>query len=162
MIRIYAGSVSGNAEQRAAGGNAVVETVLASLREHGGRATSARRLLLEVLVGSHGHHSADELAALVQARGPEINTSTIYRNLDELRRLQVIDRTCPGQGPATYHLANGSHGHLVCEDCGALTEIPGQFFADLAQRAYEQYGFTVQPRKSAVTGQCAQCRTRSH
>jgi Fur family transcriptional regulator, ferric uptake regulator len=139
-------------------GSEVIEDVLAQLRRHGGRATSARRVLLGVLLASPGHRSAEQLAADVQASAPGVNLSTIYRNLDELERLKIVDRTHLGHGPATYHLAAATHGHLVCERCGSITEIPDQMFSDLARAARSRYGFTAMPHRFAVLGICAECQ----
>ena len=136
----------------------LIEQVLARLRAQGGRATSARRLLLRVLLESPGHRSAEELAAEVQARAPDVHLSTIYRNLDELERLKVIDRTRLSHGPATYHLASAAHGHLVCEQCGSMTEVPDQVFSDLAAATKATYGFVINPHHFAVTGRCASCQ----
>lgn len=157
MLLIYAGPVGMDAAPLPPAGRDVISEVLATMREHGGRATSARRLLLEVLVRTPGHHSADQLAAQVQARVPEVNKSTIYRNLEELERLQVVDRTYCGHGPATYHLAAAGHGHLVCDSCGSMTEIPDTIFDTLGQAAHATYGFTIEPRKSAIIGRCIRC-----
>jgi Fur family ferric uptake transcriptional regulator len=134
-----------------------IDAVLARLRERGGRATPARRLLLGVLFGSGKHRSAEELTAEVQAQAPDVNISTIYRNLEELVRLGVVDRARMGNGPAAYHLASVAHGHLVCEHCGSMTEVPDELFGGLARRASEQYGFTVDPHHFAVAGHCANC-----
>lgn len=101
---------------------------------------------------------AEELAADVQARTPAVNIATIYRNLDELERLKIVDRTRPGHGPATYHLASAAHGHLLCDKCGSMTEVPGEVFTDLARKAREGYGFTIAPHKFAVIGLCASCQ----
>ncbi|HTV99056.1 MAG TPA: Fur family transcriptional regulator [Streptosporangiaceae bacterium] len=137
----------------------IVERLLAQMREHGGRATPARRLLLHALTEEPGHLTAEALAAQVRARAPGVNITTIYRNLDELERLRVIDRTRPGHGPATYHLAATAHGHLVCDQCGIVTEIPGRLFASLAEHARGQYGFTIEPHRSVIAGHCSGCRT---
>jgi len=134
---------------------------MARLRQHGGRATSARRLLVEALISAPGHQTADELTTGVQAIAPEVNRSTIYRNLEELVQLRVVDRTCYGQGAATYHLATRSHSHLVCDHCGQVTEIPGALFSDLSRTTLDQYGFTIEPRKSTIIGRCGQCRENS-
>ncbi|HTU07521.1 MAG TPA: transcriptional repressor, partial [Trebonia sp.] len=56
-----------------------IEDVLALVRRHGGRATPARRLLLNALFGSREHRSAEELAAEVHHRAPDVHLSTIYR-----------------------------------------------------------------------------------
>jgi Fe2+ or Zn2+ uptake regulation protein len=62
---VYPGTVSQDAggDARRAGSPDAVEDALARMRERGGRATSARRLLLGALVAKSGHLSAEELAA---------------------------------------------------------------------------------------------------
>jgi Fe2+ or Zn2+ uptake regulation protein len=152
MARQAAGAVTAPADRD------TVEDVLALVRAHGGRATPARRLLLDALFASGGHRSAEELAAEVQDRAPDVHLTTIYRNLEELERLGVIDSTRLGAGPATFHLATASHGHLACEQCGTMTEVPDELFASLIRAAQDDYGFTINPHHLAVTGRCANCR----
>ena len=135
-----------------------VETALARLRAAGHRITTARRLLLAVLAENRAHRSADELAAAVQVRAPRTNRSTIYRNLDELARLGLIDRTGIGGRPAAYHLAPADHGHLACESCGQITEIPGELLDSLARSIRDRYGFTLSQHRFAITGRCAGCQ----
>ncbi len=143
----------GNAADR----DAVVERILALMRERGGRATSARRLLLQALLGQPGHCSAEELAADIRPRAPGVHITTVYRNLEDLERLGVIDSTRLANGPVTYHLPSAAHGHLACEICGSLTEVPGDMFGDLIEAARSRYGFAVNPQHFAVTGHCAAC-----
>ncbi len=134
-----------------------VENVLALLREHGGRTTSAKRLLVEVLMASGGHRSAEQLAGQVHSRAPDVHLTTIYRNLDELERLGVVARTYAGHGPATYHLSTAPHGHLVCDACGLIAEVPAAVFGGLVGAVREQYGFTVSPEHLALAGRCVSC-----
>jgi Fe2+ or Zn2+ uptake regulation protein len=135
-----------------------VDDVLALVRQHGGRVTSSRRLLLRVLFDARGHRTAEELAADVQREAPDVHLSTIYRNLEELEKLGVIAHAHLGHGPATYHLAPAAHGHLVCEECGRMIEAPDELFAGLAQAAHERFAFRIDPHHFAVLGRCADCR----
>jgi Fur family transcriptional regulator, ferric uptake regulator len=146
--------------QQAANGPDVLNDALTRMREHGSRSTTQRRLLLEALIARPGHRSAEQLATDVRARAPDVNITTIYRNLDELERLKIVDRTQLGHGPATYHLASAAHGHLVCHDCGCMTEVPGEIFTALARQARDDYGFAVEPHRSAVIGLCATCQNQ--
>ena len=134
------------------------DAALDRLRTAGHRITTARRLLLAVLSENHAHRSAEELAAAVQARAPRTNRSTIYRNLDELARLGLIDRTGIGGRPAAYHLAPADHGHLACETCGQITEIPAGLLDGLARELRDRYGFTLSQHCAAITGRCAGCQ----
>jgi Fe2+ or Zn2+ uptake regulation protein len=155
----YAGGMAPNASARPAQASdrEGIEDVLALVRQNGGRATPARRLLLNALFGNREHRSAEELAAEVHAVAPDVHLSTVYRNLEELERLGVVDSTRLGSGPATYHLASAAHGHLVCEKCGSMTEVPDEMFADLVRVAGADYGFQINPHRFAVTGRCASC-----
>ncbi len=134
-----------------------VEEVLDRLREGGGRATTSRRVLLTALFEEGPHRTAEELAVEVQLVAPDVHLSTIYRNLDELERLGVVVHAHLGHGPATYHLASETHGHLVCEFCDAAVEAPEEFFAELMDAASKKYNFAIDPRHFAVLGRCAAC-----
>jgi Fur family transcriptional regulator, ferric uptake regulator len=142
---------------REGGDTTTVEGALELLRQNGGRITSSRRFLLRLLFESEGHHTAEELAAVVQAQAPDIHLSTIYRNLDELEKLGVVVHAHLGHGPATYHLASSAHGHFVCEECGKMIEAPDALFAGLAKAAREKFGFTIDPHHFAMLGRCADC-----
>lgn len=137
-----------------------VDDVLDLMRSHGGRVTTSRRLLLRCLFATSEHRTAEELAAEVQALAPDVHLSTIYRNLEELERLGIVVHAHLGHGPATYHLASESHGHLVCESCGTAYEAPEELFSTLSKAALELYGFSIDPRHFAVLGTCANCAER--
>jgi Fur family transcriptional regulator, ferric uptake regulator len=134
-----------------------VENVLAFVRAQGGRATSSRRILLEVLFDADGHLSAEELTEAVQLRAPDVHLSTIYRNVEELQRLGVIAHSHLGHGPATYQLASLAHAHFICEECGATIEAPDELFLGLARTAKAKVGFTINPHHFAILGRCQNC-----
>jgi Fur family ferric uptake transcriptional regulator len=135
-----------------------VDDVLALVRESGGRVTNSRRLLLEAIFDDPGHHSAEDLAAIVQARSPDVHLSTIYRNLEELERLGVVVHSHLGHGPATYHLAATAHCHFVCEHCGKAVKAPDELFVNLADRAKKEFGFTIDPHHFSILGRCRNCQ----
>ncbi len=134
-----------------------LDRILDRLRENGGRMTPARRALVTALVEAEGHVTADDLAELVQRSHPDVHRSTIYRTLDALEDLDVVDHVHLGHGRAVYHLLDDPHQHLVCEVCGAVIEVPDHLFAPLAARLAEGYGFTLRPNHFAVLGRCASC-----
>jgi Fe2+ or Zn2+ uptake regulation protein len=136
------------------------EPILALLRARGGRITTSRRAILEAFLGVGGHVTAEALTARVQVGQPDVHESTVYRFLDELERLGVVDHVHLGHGPAVYHLASDAHHHLVCDGCGTVTEVPDEVFADLRARLEAEFGFALQPRHFAVTGHCRSCATR--
>ena len=134
------------------------EPILTMLRAKGGRVTTSRRAILETFLGIGGHVTAEALTARVQQIQPDVHESTVYRFLDELERLGVVDHVHLGHGPAVYHLASDAHHHLVCDRCGTVVEVPEELFAELRGRLQTDFGFTLQPRHFAVTGRCTACQ----
>jgi Fe2+ or Zn2+ uptake regulation protein len=134
-----------------------LERILDALRADGGRVTTARRAVISALVDADSHVTADDLASAVQRAHPDVHLSTVYRTLDALEQLGVIDHVHLGHGRAVYHLADEPHQHLVCERCGDVIEVPDELFADLAGRLESQYGFAIRPNHFAVLGRCRHC-----
>jgi len=124
--------------------------------------TTSRRLLIEALFdAAAGHSTAEDLAAEVQARAPDVHLSTIYRNLEELERLGVVTHTHLGHGPATYQLASFAHAHFICEVCGSRFDAPDELFRGLARLARQRLGFTIDPHHFAILGHCHDCELRA-
>ncbi|HVF32225.1 MAG TPA: Fur family transcriptional regulator [Acidimicrobiales bacterium] len=133
------------------------DQILAALRSTGGRITPARRALVSALLTSAGHVTADDLAEIVQRSHPDVHQSTIYRTLDALEELGIVDHVHLGHGRAVYHLADDPHQHLVCEACGHVIEVPDGVLADLADQLQRDYAFTLKPDHFALFGRCAGC-----
>lgn len=133
------------------------EPILGLLRARGGRVTTCRRAILETFLGIGDHVTAEVLTARVQADQPDVHESTVYRFLDDLERLGVVDHVHLGHGPAVYHLAADAHHHLVCDKCGTVVEVPETVFNELRSRLQTEFGFTLEPRHFAVTGRCRDC-----
>lgn len=135
------------------------QRILDMLRERGGRVTTPRRAIVSELLGAGGHVTADELTSAVQAKHPDVHLSTIYRCLDTLQQLGVIDHVHLGHGRAVYHLADETHQHLMCEVCGEVTEVPDAVFGELSTQLLADYGFSIRTRHFAVLGRCQTCQT---
>jgi Fur family ferric uptake transcriptional regulator len=135
----------------------LVDEIVARLRQRGLRATTPRRIIVETLLAHPEHITAEELTATVQARAPHVNKATVYRTLEALEALGVVDRMPFDQGPAQWHLADHSHQHLVCVECGKVTEISSKEFGRLARHLETEFGFRAQMRHIAISGRCVGC-----
>jgi Fur family transcriptional regulator, ferric uptake regulator len=136
-----------------------LKRVLALVREQGGRVTTTRRAIVAALLEAPDHHvTAQTLAERVQRAHPDIHASTVYRTLDTLTELGVVEHTHLGHGATVYHLTDRRHQHLVCEQCGAVVEVPLSVFEPLVQTLRDGYDFEVHPEHVALVGRCATCR----
>ena len=138
-----------------------VDQLLDLLRTNGGRVTSPRRAIVEALVDHDEHPTAEQLLATVQARQPDVHESTVYRFLDELKRLGVINHVHLGHGPAVYHFAEDSHHHLVCQRCDRVIEVPDRALVDLRRQLLDDYHFELDPQHFALLGRCRACASSS-
>lgn len=140
--------------------DARVEALLDMVRARGGRVTGCRRALIAALLESRTHHlTAQDLASAVQRAVPDVHLSTVYRSLESLEEIGIVDHAHLGHGRAVYHLVDEPHQHLVCERCEKVFEVPDDVFAELAGTLRKVYGFALRPHHFAVVGRCASCES---
>lgn len=135
-----------------------LEEILSTIRGAAKRVTAAKRTVADVLVTTNHHLTADEITMAVQQRRPDVSPSTIYRILEEFEDLAIVVHAHLGQSAAVFHLAGAVHGHLVCERCGATTEIPAADFDVLSRNLKKSYGFVLNRHHVAISGTCARCQ----
>ena len=135
-----------------------LETILDLVRANGGRITSPRRAILQALIDHEGEHpTAELLTQTIQRQQPDVHESTVYRFLDDLERLGVVEHAHLGHGPAVYHFADEDHHHLVCEECGIVVQVDASVFAAMRRRVADEFGFVVDERHFAILGRCREC-----
>lgn len=138
-----------------------VERVLAQLRDGGGRVTSSRRVVVEALFTSSDHHlTAREVADAAQRVAPDLHESTVYRILDRLAELGVVQRLELGAGAVVFHVASSDHHHLLCDGCGAVLQAEGDLLDEVADRVRRDHGFSLRSGVSTLRGRCAACTDR--
>ncbi len=135
-----------------------VRTILDQLRGQGGRVTAPRRRVIEAMLASPSHHlTAAEIVSAVRANDPDFYESTVYRTLDRLVELAVIDRVQLGPGATIFHLPHRPHHHLLCEQCGEVTEVSAELLDDLAELIHAEHQFRLHPSTSTLVGVCQRC-----
>src|SRR5260370_9407490 len=128
------------------------------LRSRGYRVTPQRPLVLEA-VTKLAHAAPEEICADVQQTARGVNISTIYRALELLEQLGLVTHTHLGHGAPRYHLAaEAEHVHLVCSQCGSITQVPPGAVDALVSALDERYGFQTDVGHLTVFDRCANCR----
>lgn len=127
------------------------------LRERGYRLTPQRQLVLEA-VDALEHATPEDILAEVRRTASGVNISTVYRTLELLEELGLVSHAHLGHGAPTYHLADRHHHmHLVCRDCGQVTEVDVATAAPLTDRLRAEFGFDTDMKHFAIFGRCAAC-----
>jgi Fur family ferric uptake transcriptional regulator len=144
-----------------------VQAALAGLRARGERVTRVREAVVEVLDGTAGHLTADEIASLAEASAPGVHRASVYRALATLGELGLVTHTHLGGAAAVYHLnvdlpdvavEAAGHAHLQCTSCSRVIDIPVALVQPLADSVEQDLGFALEPRHTALLGVCADCR----
>ncbi len=129
----------------------------AELRAKGFRVTPQRQLVLEA-VGELGHATPDEIDGAVRQVASGVNISTVYRTLELLEELGLVQHTHLGHGAPTYSLATeDNHVHLVCRGCGHVFEVSPEILGPAVERLASEQGFRVDVGHLSVFGTCVRC-----
>lgn len=137
------------------------DRILDQLRRDGGRVTASRRAVIDALLTSRSHHmTAADVVEAVRGDHPDFHESTVYRTLERLTDLGVVDRIQIAPGPAVFHVSSAQHYHLVCERCGAVTEAPADLLDGVAARVWRDHAFVLDSRATPLHGWCVACRNR--
>lgn len=88
------------------------------------RETKQRQIILNVLKSRKDHPSADIIYNAVRAELPRISLGTVYRNLEVLQSMGLIEKIDAGSGQARYDGDTSSHCHTICTVCGSIGDVP--------------------------------------
>ena len=133
------------------------------LRTQGHRLTPQREMVLLAICETNGHISADDVLKRVRKRYPYINKSAVYRTLDLLTRLGLVNPTDMGQGRVEYELhRHPHHHHLICRNCDTRIEVDEPVFASLEKVLRTEYGFSADLDHFAIFGFCRKCQKNIH
>lgn len=135
-------------------------TIKQTLQIKGHRLTAARQTILEALIASGGHISADQLAEMVRAQVPPVGRMTVYRTLELLSELGVIRPVYQGTGAAHYILMeDGHHHHLVCAGCDCVIEFEECVLAEIEKLVSARFNFQIHSHLLEFYGVCVNCQT---
>lgn len=141
----------------------VIDTVAAALRARGERMTVPRRAVVEVLESQRGHLTAEQVVGMVAGSAPDVHRATVYRALETLSALGVVQHVHVGHGGTAYHLVHrgGAHPHAQCRSCGAVYDLPPDLLDAVTDRARDDLGFRLDAGHVALSGICRDC-ARDH
>lgn len=130
------------------------------LRDKGLRLTPQRELVLQA-VRELEHATPEEVAEKVRQTHPGINLSTVYRNLETLENVGLVQHSHLGHGGVRYHASTEEiHAHLICESCGVIIEVPIEATASFTRALIDDYGFHTDIAHLAIAGRCESCFTK--
>ena len=123
------------------------------------RVTSQRTLLLDIIRHSDGHLDADELYRMAKEKNRHISLSTVYRNLQLFKKLELVEERHFDEGHHHYEVKpSDEHQHLICTECGKVIEFTCPLCQKLRDEMGREYDFTITGVEVSMTGVCPECR----
>jgi Fur family transcriptional regulator, ferric uptake regulator len=126
------------------------------------RSTDQRRLIVETFFAAPNHVSIEELLADVRSKDPRVGYATVYRTLKLLAECGVAFERRFGDGLTRYELADDAshHDHLICVDCGSITEFEEPRIEEIQEEVAARAGFILRSHKHEMYGVCPACQKK--
>jgi Fur family transcriptional regulator, ferric uptake regulator len=132
----------------------------AALAAAGHRRGGARRAVLELLGGQECALTAQEIEDRLRGSRRPASRASIYRVLDELEGLRLVQRVETGQAMVRYERvceAGEHHHHLVCERCGIVIPFSDPALERAISSISERVPLAVSEHEIVLRGQCRDC-----
>ena len=136
------------------------------LKERGLKTTSQRMAILKVLLSQPDSHlTAEEIYDLVKKDWPDIGLATVYRNIQLLSEMHLIDRLNLDDGYVRYEIGDQDrsdhhhhHHHMICMNCGRVFAFQEDLLDNLEQKIEQTTGFIISDHEVKLYGRCADCQ----
>lgn len=138
-------------------------------QDMGARVTGPREIVIDILHNTDDHVSAIDVYGRAHELNPSIGLTTVYRTLDMLTQMGIVQKFDFGDGKARFELVNNPggkkhHHHLICLRCNAIVDYSEflddelKFISKTQNRLSKKYDFEITDHMISFYGLCGKCR----
>lgn len=139
------------------------ETICDRLRNNSYKLTPQRQTILKTFLENADRHlSAEDVYLLVKHEYPDMGLATVYRTLDLLAELGILQKNDFGDGRSRYEFTRKDehhHHHLICLKCGEVSEFDDDLLESLETVIYKRNRFKVVDHDLKFLGYCQKCQS---
>jgi len=136
--------------------------IVQALDAGGYRLTGPRRAVADLIAEHDGHFTAAELEAAARARRLGLSRATLFRALDLLTELGVVERLDLPSGEHAYvPCARAHHHHVICSRCGRATEVADCGVAEAVGEIARRSGYRIDTHRLELFGLCRHCQAKT-
>ncbi|MBP2649371.1 MAG: fur [Firmicutes bacterium] len=134
-------------------------------RERQYKMTSQRQTILQAFIDNPAQHlSAEDIYGIVRKESSELGLATVYRTLELLSELEVLQKIDFGDGRHRYEINETSslhhHHHLICVLCGKVKEFEDDLLETLENAVALKSNFKIIDHQLKFYGYCSECRDK--
>lgn len=100
-----------------------LKEALDTLKDTGVRITPQRHAILEYLVDSMAHPTADDIYKALEGKFPNMSVATVYNNLRVFREAGLVKELTYGDASSRFDFVTSDHYHAICESCGKIVDF---------------------------------------
>lgn len=138
------------------------QLAISRLRENHVRLTPQRKIILRYLISHHTHPTVEMIYDDLKNEVDNISLATIYNTLKVLVDYKLVIELKTGDGSAHYDYFGRPHFHVVCDNCGKITDVFAEDFANLNRQlqdiARKSSGYLITQSDIEVHGLCPDCQ----
>lgn len=134
-----------------------LESAINILKESGVRITPQRHAVLEYLLTSMSHPTADEIYKALEGKFPNMSVATVYNNLRILREIGLVRELTYGDDSSRFDSSPEEHYHIICEDCGKIVDFHYPTLDEIESLAEKVSGFEISHHRMELYGICNDC-----
>ena len=132
---------------------------LMQLQDNGYRLTGARRAVVEIIAASQRALTPVEVYDAARDQYPALGLVTVYRTLEKLEELGLIQRVHQPQGCQAFITAGKGHQHLLlCSKCGRTTLFEGDDLDQFIKSVARKTGYQINEHWLQLFGLCENCK----
>ena len=118
-----------------------------------------RQEILNFLIGSYDHPTAEEVYEAVKKKGSTASKGTVYRNLNFLVEKEIIEKVSMHNGPDRYDYKKTPHNHAICVKCNKVFDFEYDFNMKKARKEIsKQANIEIFSDYITVQGICNDCK----
>ncbi|MFD1927853.1 peroxide-responsive transcriptional repressor PerR [Sporosarcina siberiensis] len=135
----------------------ILKDALDTLKSKGVRITPQRHAILEYLISTKTHPTADEIYKSLASNFPNMSVATIYNNLRVFRSAELVKELTYGDSSSRFDFVTHDHYHIICNDCGIIVDFHHPGLEEIEHLASHVTGFKVNSHRMEVYGTCPAC-----
>nr|WP_156889795.1 peroxide-responsive transcriptional repressor PerR [Planococcus lenghuensis] len=134
-----------------------LRNALDTLKSTGVRITPQRHAILEYMIHTMTHPTADEIYRALEKTFPNMSVATVYNNLRVFREAGLVKELTYGDSSSRFDFVTHDHYHIICNDCGKIVDFHYPGLNEVEQLASHVTGFQVNSHRMEVYGVCSDC-----
>nr|WP_044339697.1 peroxide-responsive transcriptional repressor PerR [Rossellomorea aquimaris] len=137
-----------------------LKEAISTLKETGVRITPQRHAILEYLIDSMAHPTADDIYKALEGKFPNMSVATVYNNLRVFREVGLVKELTYGDSSSRFDFVTTDHYHVICDGCGKIVDFHYPGLDEVEQLASHVTGFKVNNHRMEIYGTCSDCSTK--